>query len=133
MKPLQLLNNVERAKLLFDLFPHEIAPFVNFTKSMADTICNDPDYVKQHWEDQLLTLECWLNLARGVRQTIAQYNNRFSRNARLVSDQLFDGYDALFSVHCLGQYACSKECGSEGFKAAVEMFYSFDVTDQHAA
>ena len=30
MKQLQLLNNVERAKLLFDLFPQEITPFCGF-------------------------------------------------------------------------------------------------------
>jgi len=72
---------------------------VDFTKAIADTICHDPDYVKRQWEDQLLTLEFWLQLAAAARQTIERYKARFARNSRLLSDQLFDAYDALFAVH----------------------------------
>ena len=133
MKSLQLLCNTQRARLLFDLFPHEIIPFVNFTKSVSDTICSDPDYVKQQWEEQLLTLEFWLKLARDARATIERYKARFSSNSRLVSDQLFDGYDALFVVHCLHQYAASEDCRSESFKAAVTMFFLFDASRYRAA
>jgi hypothetical protein len=133
MKSLELLCNTERARLLFDLFPHEIIPFVSFTKSVSETICNDPDYVKQQWEDQLLTLECWLRLAGHARTTIERYKTRFAGSSRLVSDQLFDGYDALFAVHCLHGYAASEECRSENFKAAVTMFFLFDASGHKSA
>ena len=133
MKSLQLRCNVQRARLLFDLFPHEIIPFVNFTKSVSDSICNDPYYVKQQWEDQLLTLEFWLKLAGEARATIERYKTRFSGSSRLVSDQLFDGYDALFAVHCINGYAASEDCRSESFKAAVTMFFLFDPTRGMAA
>jgi hypothetical protein len=123
MKKLELLNNVERAKLMFDLFPGEIPSYVHYTKSIADAICNDPDYVKHEWEDQLITIEFWLQLAAEIKKIIERYKGRFTSNSRLLSDQLFDGYLALFSIHCLHQYTASEDCRDESFKLAAEMFY----------
>lgn len=127
MKPLINLNNVERAKLLFELFPDCIPGSIQFIKAIADTISNNPSDLKQDWKENFVTTDFWIQLAKDTRQRIEKNGKELTKNSRRFSDQLFDGYNALFAVHCLKQFIKSKECISTSFANAVEMFFGYDV------
>lgn len=123
MQTLDKLNNVERAKLLFDLLPADIPAFIDFTKSLAEQVTENPDALREKWQTPLLNVEMWVRLAQAVYEAIKKYGSKLSKSGRLFSDQLFDGYLALFSVHCLQQFVQYAELKERRFKTAVELFF----------
>jgi len=123
MKPLDKLNNVEKGKLLFDLFPASIPKAIAFIQAVATMICNDPDNLKQQWENQFFSVELWLRLATNTKELIEKNGTSLHRSARRFADQLFDGYNALFTVHCLGQYSVNEACTDKRFAKAIEMLF----------
>ena len=127
MKSLEQLNNVERAKLFFELFPENIPGIICCIKSIAGTICNDPADMKQKWKHQIFTAGFWIGLTADIRKRIDKYLQRLAKSSRLFSDQLFDGYNALFSVHCLQQYIKAEENSGKPVIKAIEMFFGVDI------
>ena len=59
MKPINKLSNVERAKLLFELFPGEIVLFVDFVREFTQSIIDDPQKLKNKAIDQIHTTAFW--------------------------------------------------------------------------
>lgn len=123
MQTLDHLNNVQRAKLLFELLPADIPAFVDFTKSLAQRVKENPDALREKWQTPLLNIEMWVRLARAVHEAIEKYGIKLSKSGRLFSDQLFDGYTALFSVHCLQQFVEHAELKEPRFKTAVALLF----------
>lgn len=122
MKQLEQLNNVERAKLLFELLPQQIPGFVHCMKAIAEIICNDPEKLKQQWDGQILTADFWIELAKDAKSRIEKNEKELLKNSRRFSDQLFDGYNALFAVHCLQEY-CKQPEADNKFNRAVELLF----------
>lgn len=123
MQTLHNLNNIQRAKLLFDLLPADIPAFIEFTKSLAERVTENPDALREKWQTPLLNVEMWVRLSRAVYDVIEKYDIKLSKSGRLFSDQLFDGYLALFSVHCLQQFVEHAELKEPRFKTAVALFF----------
>lgn len=123
MQTLDNLNNVQRAKLLFDLLPADIPAFVDFTKSLAERVKENPEALREQWGNPLVHIDMWMRLAQAVYKSIEKYGIKLSKSGRLFSDQLFDGYLALFSVHCLQQFVQHAELKERRFKTAVELFF----------
>lgn len=101
MKSLDKMNNVEKAKLLHELFPQEIPGYLENMKQLIELIQINPDTLRAHWEGQLLSIAQWEKLAQRAKEILEKYGNKLHQKSRLFSDQLFDGYLALFSIHCL--------------------------------
>jgi hypothetical protein len=124
MKPLAQLNNVERAKLLFELFPREIPDFLAFQKAVTDNLLRDPDQLKDDWNNQIFTIDFWIRTASDVNKALERYSLRLTKSSRLFADQLFDGYNALYTAHCLQQYIKHKTPESEKFKTVIELLFT---------
>lgn len=123
MKPLENLTNVEKAKLLHELFPQEIPALLDFIYNMSLTVQEDEQLLRRRW-DGLLTVEAWLSLAEEVRIKIDRYKNRLHTHSRLFSDQLFDGYVGLYMLHCLTSYTTIRKHNNHKFVLAVNLLFS---------
>lgn len=123
MKTYKQLNNVEKGKLLFDLFPENIPAAIKFIEAIANTICNDPAELRNNWENQFFSVEFWHGLATDTKRCIEENDNTLHKSGRRFADQLFDGYNALFTVHCLQQYAINEACTNKRFAQAIEMLF----------
>lgn len=123
MQTLNNLNNVQRAKLLFDLLPADTPAFIDFTKSLAERVKENPGALREKWETPLLNVDMWVKLAHTGYEAIEKYGIKLSKSGRLFSDQLFDGYLALFSVHCLQQFVQHAELKEPRFKTAVALLF----------
>lgn len=123
MKRLEQLNNVERARILFELFPSEIPAFLEFQKAVTDNLVRDPDQLKEKWENQFFNFDFWMSLVKDVQQKLEKHSFNLSKKSRLFSDQLFDGYLALYSAHCLHQYAIHGKLENPRFVHAIEVFF----------
>lgn len=123
MQTLDNLNNVQRAKLLFDLLPADIPAYIDFTKSLAERVKENPGALREKWQAPLLNVDMWVRLAQAVHDVIEKYGTKLSKSGRLFSDHLFDGYTALFSVHCLQQFVQHVELKEPRFKGAVTLLF----------
>ena len=123
MKPLAQLNNVERAKLLFELFPGCISDFLVFQKEVTDNLMRDPDQLKENWDNGFITMEFWIRLAAETQKTLDKYNQRLTKRSQIFADQLFHGYKALYAAHCLQQYVKHHSPSDMHFKNAVELLF----------
>lgn len=123
MKPLVQLHNVERAKILFALFPEEIPAFLEFMKAVTDNLVRDPDQLKENWSNPFFDHRYWVELAIEAQRILDQYGHRLARRGRLFADQLFDGYRALYTAHCLQQYCIHAQPQDARFMQAVLVFF----------
>jgi hypothetical protein len=123
MKRLEQLNNVERAKIVFELFPAEISGFLEFMDAITDNLMRDPDQLKQQWENQFFQFGFWMELAADAQRRLKKYTHQLSQRSRLFADQLFDGYLGLYSAHCLHQYSMHGKPENPRFLHAIELFF----------
>lgn len=123
MKSLTQLNNVEISRILFELFASEIPAFLKFQKAVTDNLMRDPDQLKEKWENQFFNFDFWMSLVQEVQQKLEKHSFSLSKKSRLFADQLFDGYLALYSAHCLHQYAIYGKPENLRFIYAIEVFF----------
>jgi hypothetical protein len=124
MQPLQLLNNVQKARLLHSLLSSEIPPFLGYLDTMAETVLNDRERIAAEWKDQLFGVEMWFELAKETQKVMAKYPKDLRKSAPVFADQLFGGYMALFTVHALLQYTTQGKQTDPKFKTAVELLFT---------
>lgn len=126
MKPLQQLTNVERAKLLHELFPEEIPPFLHFLQQFAITFREEQEAVRQRHEGQLFDAAFWLAKATEAEQKIDSYAGSLQDRAKRFARVLFDGDIALFSIRGLIEYVTIKTHPNKKFVAIVHALFSID-------
>ncbi|KPH13370.1 hypothetical protein [Chryseobacterium sp. ERMR1:04] len=110
MKPLERMNNVEKGKMLADLLPEELPNITLFISKEIERFLKNEDHKKSIWKGTLLTANFWYSLVRNVEKAIKHCSSKLHKNHRWFADQLFDGYNALFTIHCLIEYASTAEC-----------------------
>ncbi len=121
MQPLQILNNVQKARLLHALFIHEVPAFLDFLESQCQVIDENRDAVKSEWNQRLLTADLWLELAQETARCLKKYGKTLRNNSSVFSEQLFFGYGAIFMNHQLQQYVENNRHADPKFKTAVEL------------
>lgn len=124
MKSLEELINVEKGRLLHQLFPAEIPAFLQFVAAMSQTIEEEQERIKSQWDNGLFDFDFWLSLSREAAKKITRYSKRLHTNSRLFADQLFDGYAALYLSHCLIQYTQPRKHENEKFALAVQLLFT---------
>jgi len=124
MKPLNNLNNVEKAKLLHELFPDEIPAILTFVKNLSITIEEEKEMLNSKWDNQLFSFSFWLSLAKDTEKKIDQYGKKLHKSSKLFADQLFDGYAALYLAHCLIQLTSQREHQNKKLVKAVELLFA---------
>jgi len=126
MQPLNNLTHVEKAKLLFQFFPSEIPAFIVFEKWLAEKLILDKKTIEMEWgrENSPFTFPFWLSLAEDTVKRIEKNDTTLAQSSNRFADQLFDGYNAFFSIHCLNVFAKSQKCESKQFALAVELFFT---------
>jgi len=122
MKTIDQLTNVEKGKIIFDLFRDEIPPLLDYFAHMAGKVASDKEELIENWNNPFINYQQWLSLAEQVSAGIKRYGKDLTKSGNVFSEQLFGGYPAIFSNHCVEQYGlrCSK---SERFRQAVALFY----------
>lgn len=123
MQPLQLLNNVQKARLLHSLFIQEIFEFLGYLNELTETVLNERERVIAEWKDQMFSVDLWFGLAEEVQRVMAKYPKDLYKSSAVFSDQLFGGYVAIFTAHALTQYVASERNKDPKFKPAVELLF----------
>jgi len=124
MKTIDRLTNVEKAKLLHQLFPAEIPAFLEFAEGMCSGIREDEQNQREKWDFGLFTFDFWLTLIGQAEKKIEQYGMKLHKSSGLFADQLFDGYLAMYMVHCLTVYTTARVHPNGRFTKAVDLLFN---------
>ncbi|MCJ8208128.1 hypothetical protein MUY27_00315 [Mucilaginibacter sp. RS28] len=127
MKPLHELVNIEKARLLHELFPQEMPQFLEYTLSVSEYVQQDEEKLRQQWQVQFFTLEAWISLARNIESKIKKFSTQYQKSSKVFSEQLFDFPQAAFMTHCLGLYTSTQQLGNRKFTLAADLL--FDTAD----
>jgi len=126
MKALKEMNNVERAYLLAKLFPDTLKELTAFVQQETEHFRANEDYMRSIWADKtLITADFWFGLVSNTEYLLKRYNVMLHRSTRVFSDQLFDGYNAIFLTNCLIEYAGTAECNAK-MKEAIHLLFGHD-------
>lgn len=123
MKALTKLSNIEKARIIFQLFPEVISEVLEMQKAIADNLDRDPHQLMEDWHSDMFTPDFWVSLARQSKIVIEKYGYKLSKNSRLFSDQLFDGYNALFSMYCMKVFAKRNNEKTKRFSLIVDAVF----------
>jgi len=124
MKPIDELTNIEKGKLLFQLFPNEIPAFIDFLAAMCETSIENEHEDRAAWSNGLITYDFWLSQIVQVQNHIAKYGAGLKLNERLFSEVLFAGYPAMFTVHCLSVCTTIKKHPNKKFSQTIDLLFN---------
>lgn len=124
MKTRHNLNNVERGKLLADLFPDELQGILDAIPLIYETLSRNKADIAGQWNNPLITFDSWFRLATGVNTVITEHGSKLLKSKRF-SDELFDGYYAFFTIDCMVKYA-EKERKDSNFYHMVIALFSYE-------
>jgi hypothetical protein len=125
MKPLDQLNNVERAKLLHELMPGTIQDFLDYAKGLVTYIRTHQAELAESWGEQFFSFDAWLRLAQDAEKRIDRYGAQLVKSSRLFADQLFDGYTALWSGDTWVKYVSQTGYSNAKFAGLVKAFFTY--------
>jgi hypothetical protein len=121
MKALNKLDSVAKGQLFAGLFPDEIQGLVDAIKGVHDYMKGNEAAIRESGEGVVFNAEFWFRLVTDVGNAIEQYGSRLAKNKRLFADQLFDGYNALFTVECIIKY--KYKTGNPKFVQAITLLF----------
>ncbi|UPK68015.1 hypothetical protein [Chitinophaga filiformis] len=125
MKGLLGMTNIQRAKLLFDLFPDDTAAFVPYAAEMAEKIKKEREQLKgQGTDTALFPGTFWLELAEEISRRIRSSDGKLQKSSTQFSEQLFEGDRAFLTKHCLLQYSISDKVKNLRFRQGVDLLFA---------
>lgn len=104
MKALDKLNNVEKGRLLAGGFPDLLPELVATIKGVQQYLTTHETEVREGWDNGFFNVDFWLRLSADVGKIIAQYGKKLEKHPKLFAEELFDGYNALFTIDCIDKY-----------------------------
>ncbi|WP_147322075.1 hypothetical protein [Mucilaginibacter conchicola] len=124
MRPLNAMDNVQKARLFHALVLTDIPAFLKYTTDSCLYIANHTDAIIQSGKDHLLSPDFWIELSKTVHINIEKQGRRLEHSSVVFAEQLFGGYGAIFMIHTLLKYAGTLGEADRKFKQAVDLFFS---------
>lgn len=122
MKKLELVNNLERAKIIAQLFPEQMPTMVQAIKNYCQYVVDNEQAVKDGWNNGFISFEWWLNLCKALLKAIESNKKGIDKKVGWFTDQLFDGYLAIVSGHALIILAKDKDTHPK-LQQAITLFF----------
>ncbi|WP_143053762.1 hypothetical protein [Parapedobacter koreensis] len=123
MKALEKLTDMDKAKLLHDLFPNEIKPLLDYISRYCEDLKFNPDKHSKGWSNRaIMTFEYWQGLGEQVEETITLHYMGLLKFSGTFSAELFYGIKGAFVIQCLLRWART-ECKNKKFKLAIALLY----------
>lgn len=124
MQPLNMMNNVAKARLLHSLLRVEIPEFLGYLNELTETVLNGQEQIRENWNNHFMPVEMWFELAERVQAIMTKYHKELYRSPNVFADQLFDGHLAIFTRHALSTYVELAKHTEPKFKPAVELLFT---------
>lgn len=122
-KPLVILTNTEKARLLAELFPNEIVLFLDDLKAFCIDFRKRKEEYALNWKPATVSIEYWQHLASETECLLNRHIVSMKRSSKVFSDQLYFSDTALFVNNRMIKYA-ERKSTNDKFKIAITLFYN---------
>jgi hypothetical protein len=116
------MNTEDKANLLFQLFPEDVAKFQNYLLLETRIFLKNPETLLLVWKSKFGTLPIWKHLATKSK-TILDKHPQNKNTAMAKFRLLFEDYLSDYSVHYLEQYLSQASFTNQRFPIAVHLFF----------
>ncbi|WP_345201513.1 hypothetical protein [Chryseobacterium ginsengisoli] len=113
---------MEKGRLLADLLPEELPSIILFMEQETKNFLDNEAEIKANWKGTLVTAQFWFTLVNNIDRAIKKCGNRLYKNHSWFADQLFDSYDALFSIYCIVEYSSKEQCNTK-LRQGIHFFF----------
>ena len=122
MKSIVQLDNTAKAKLLHELFPEEVTPFLEHLKTICTDFEANQGQYRESWDFGFFSFDEWLSLSRQTMQRIEKFESGMVRSSKVFADQLCFNLQALFVNDRIIKYA-DLVSTNERYKMMVKVLY----------
>lgn len=122
MKPIEILTNTEKGRLLADLFPNEMALFLDELKAFCVDFRENKKTYEENWTSEFVPFNYWQHLSNETENLLNRHIISMKKSCKVFSEQLFFSDTALFVNDRLIKYA-QRKSGNERLELAVKLFY----------
>lgn len=105
MKPLQIMNNIDKGKLLAVLFPEQLGNILERLTASYRFLSDNEDSLRASWDNSLLPFDFWYRQAAEVAAAVAQHGKVLSKSSNQFAEHLFNGYHAIYTIDCIVKQA----------------------------
>jgi hypothetical protein len=99
------MNNTEKGKLLANLFPEQLQGIVDNLMATQRFLADNEDSLRSTWDNALLSFDFWYRQANEVTTKIERHSKSLTKSSSLFAEQLFAGYNALYTIDCIVKQA----------------------------
>ena len=85
MKSITQLDNTAKAKLLHELFPEEVKPFIDHLKQVCLDFEQHQQQYRESWDFGFFSFDEWLSLSRQTMQRIEKFEFNIVRSSKIFS------------------------------------------------
>lgn len=101
------MNNVDKGKLLASLFPEQLNGILDSLTAGYAFLTANEETLRSTWDNELLNFDFWYVQAAEVANTVKRHSRALTKSSSLFADQLFDGYNAIFTIDCIVKQAAA--------------------------
>lgn len=123
MKALHTLDGAAKARLLHDLFPHEMPALLDAINAFCADFAERKEEYRASWKDGFMPFDYWFSLSKETAELIKKYGFNLKRSSKVFSDQLYFTYTAMFVTDRIAKYA-ENTSTDEKFKLMVRVLFS---------
>lgn len=115
------MDNVERGKLLAALFPDEVQGILYSLQQACQYMTENEEAIREGWDSGFFPFGFWQRIAANVAEALRKYDSRLTKSSSLFADQLFDGYNGMFTIDCILKQA--KHSENLKYRQAVALLF----------
>jgi len=125
MKALTSMDNVDKGKLLAALFPDKLGDILDSLTGTYNYLTENEDSLRATWSNGMFPFNFWYRVAGDVATTVDRYGARLTKSSSLFADQLFDHYNALYTIECIVKQAelLPELPGNQAYKLGVRLLF----------
>jgi hypothetical protein len=126
MKALHKMDNQDKGELLTRLFPEKINDLQNAVKTQCEYFKKHELSIREGWQrNPMFTADFWFQLVESANNNVKKYGKQVYGKPSKYGNLLYTWYNAIFTIHCLIEYADSEDCTPE-LKQAIHLLFGSD-------
>lgn len=123
------MNHIEKGRLLTGLFPERLTDMLRAVRQGYENLKRNKKTLRPSWNNSFHSFDYWYALAANAAEAAAQYESGSIKGTQLLSEKLFTGCTAYYSIDCIAKHAQTLPETPENtaYKTGVRLLFESDA------
>lgn len=123
MKALKDMDHFDKMVAIFDLFPEDVEPFLDFIQESATAIRKADAFIRSKWSHPDFSFEEYSEIIAHTENNISLYRSWHEKTNREIGGLLTCHNLHVWTEHCITAYASYSVKNESKLNIAVMLFY----------